>query len=171
MMYQILLLLFFFIPVGLALAGDYLNPGDPAPDFELMDGNGTVHKLSDYRGKTVVLYFYPKDDTPGCTAEACNLRDNYQTLLDKGLVILGVSFDDTSSHKAFADKYDLPFPLLADTEKEVADKYGAKGAITGLFVAKRITYVIGPDGKILHRIDDVDTKNHTEQILRLLEKK
>ena len=170
-MFQILLLSFLLIPVGLALGGDYLNPGDPAPDFELKDGQGKTHKLSDYRGKTVVLYFYPKDDTPGCTAEACNLRDNYQTLLDRGLVILGVSFDDTSSHKAFAEKYNLPFPLLADTEKEVAEKYGAKGTFTGIFVATRMTYIIDPQGKIAHRIDDVDTQNHTEQILRLLEKK
>ena len=170
-MQNIFLFSFIFFPVALAVGGDYLHPGDTAPDFELKDGDGKTHKLSAYRGKTVVLYFYPKDDTPGCTAEACNLRDNYQTLLDKGLVVLGVSFDDPSSHKAFAEKYNLPFPLLADTEKEVAEKYGAKGTFTGLFVAKRITYIIDPEGKIAYRIDDVDTKNHTQQILELLEKK
>ena len=168
-MYSIFLLSFILLPAALAFGGDYLNPGDPAPDFMLKDGEGKTHTLSDYRGKTVILYFYPKDDTPGCTAEACNLRDNYQTMLEKDLVILGVSFDDTTSHKAFARKYHLPFPLLADTDKKVADQYGAKGAFTGLFVAKRITYIIDPEGKIAHRIDNVDTKNHTRQILELLE--
>ncbi len=150
------------------MAGDLLKVGQKAPDFSLSDSNGKIHQLKDYEGKIVVLYFYPKDDTPGCTAEACNLRDNFDTLLSRDIVVLGVSFDDQKSHKKFAKKYDLPFPILSDTEKKVADLYGAKGPITGLLVAKRVTYVIGKDGRILYVIKKVDTKNHASQILSLL---
>jgi len=153
---------------GAAMAGDLLKVGQKAPDFSLSDSNGKIHQLKDYEGKIVVLYFYPKDDTPGCTAEACNLRDNFDTLLSRDIVVLGVSFDDQKSHKKFAKKYDLPFPILSDTEKKVADLYGAKGPITGLLVAKRVTYVIGKDGRILYVIKKVDTKNHASQILSLL---
>lgn len=158
------------IMVSFLFAGSDLKPGDQAPDFELKDAMGKVHKLSDYKGKIVTLYFYPKDDTPGCTAEACNLRDNYSTLTDRGIVILGVSYDDTASHKEFTEKYNLPFTLLSDTDQIVAEKYNAKRPIIGALVAKRITYLIGPDGKILHIFDDVDTSNHTSQILDVLDK-
>jgi thioredoxin-dependent peroxiredoxin len=149
-------------------AGTDLKPGDPAPYFELKDGNGILHKLSDYKGKKLVLYFYPKDNTSGCTAEACNLRDNYSQLVDSGLVILGVSYDDSVSHQDFSKKYNLPFPLLSDTKKEVAEKYNAKRDLLGFFTPKRITYLIDEKGKILHIFDDVDTKNHTDQILGVL---
>lgn len=140
--------------------------GDPAPAFTLKDASGKIHHLSDYIGRTVVLYFYPKDDTPGCTREACNLRDNYTRLTDRGLVILGVSYDDSASHQDFASKYNLPFPLLSDTDKKVAASYGVKGA---LFI-KRTTFVIGPDGKIVAVIDAVDTGAHADQILAALGK-
>ena len=153
------------------IASDQLIVGDPAPDFALPDGEGKLHKLSDYRGKIVALYFYPKDDTPGCTAEACNLRDNYDSLLTAGIIVLGVSFDDTAAHKKFAAKYHLPFPLLSDSEKKVAELYGAKGGATRLMMAKRITYLIDKDGKILHVFDKVDAGNHARQILDILKQK
>jgi len=143
------------------------KPGDPAPDFTLNDASGKAHRLADYRGKTVALYFYPKDDTPGCTRQACNLRDNYAKLTDRGIVILGISYDDPSSHQQFAEKYSLPFTLLADTEKRVADLYGVKGVL----YASRTTFVIGPDGRILSVIDSVDTGAHADQILAALDKK
>jgi len=155
---------------GSAIAGD-LKPGDKAPDFSLKDADGKQYQLADYKGKLLVIYFYPKDDTPGCTAEACNIRDNYRQLLDKGISILGVSYDDAESHKKFREKYNLPFPLLSDTAKTVAAAYGAKGAFTGFLVAQRKTYLIGSDGKLLHIFEDVDTKNHTQQILGFLKDK
>ena len=147
-----------------------MKVGDKAPSFELKDGQGKVHKLSDYKGKIVALYFYPKDDTPGCTAEACNLRDNYTLLQDSGIVILGVSYDDSTSHREFSKKYDLPFPLLSDTKKEVAAAYGAKGTLTGFFVSERKTYLIDKSGKIMHIFDDVETGNHAAQIMSVLGK-
>src|SRR5688500_3614689 len=101
-----------------------LKIGDKAPDFEVTDHNGKPVKLSDYRGKKVVLYFYPKDDTSGCTAQACNLRDNYQDLKAKGFEVIGVSIDDEKSHQKFIQKYDLPFTLLADTDKKIVESYG-----------------------------------------------
>jgi peroxiredoxin Q/BCP len=157
-----------FLMTSFLSAAPELKPGDPAPSFELKDGNGVLHKLSDYKGRKLVLYFYPKDNTSGCTAEACNLRDNYSQLTDSGIVIFGVSYDDSASHKDFSSKYNLPFPLLSDTEKEVAEKYNAKRDFLGIFTPKRITYLIDEDGKILHIFDDVDTKNHSAQILGVL---
>ena len=151
-------------------AGD-LKPGDPAPNFKLKDADGKAYSLTDYKDKLLVIYFYPKDDTPGCTAEACNIRDNYEKLLDAGISILGISYDDAKSHKKFREKYNLPFPLLSDTAKTVAAAYGAKGTFTGFLVAQRKTYLIGKDGKILHIFDDVDTRNHTRQILDFLKSK
>jgi peroxiredoxin Q/BCP len=156
-----------FALLGLSKAADVLEPGMKAPDFMLPDAEGKVHKLSDYLGKTVVLYFYPKDDTPGCTKEACNLRDNFDSLKARNIVILGVSYDDRNSHEEFIQKYKLPFTLLSDTAKIVAEKYGAKGT----FGMKRITYLIGKEGKILHRFDDVDTANHSAQIMAFLKEK
>lgn len=143
------------------LAGDMPEPGTVAPDFTLNDATGTVHTLSDYKGSTVALYFYPKDNTPGCTKEACNLRDNFEVLKEKKIVILGVSYDSQSSHQKFIEKYNLPFPLLADTEKKVSSQYGVKGLIG----PKRVTFIIGPDGTITHVIKKVDTSNHATQIL------
>ncbi|MCS7028532.1 MAG: thioredoxin-dependent thiol peroxidase [Bacteroidia bacterium] len=151
-----------------------LNIGDIAPDFSAKDQNGTLLKLSDFKGKTVILYFYPKDDTPGCTKEACNFRDNYSTLLQKGMVVLGVSADDEQSHKKFADKFNLPFPLIADTEKNIIHAYGVWGE-KNMYGKKsmgiiRTTFIIDPEGKIQDIIKKVDTEKATEQILKRLEK-
>jgi peroxiredoxin Q/BCP len=152
-----------------AKAGENLQVGAMAPDFTLSDESGTQHKLSDYRGKTVVVYFYPKNDTPGCTAEACNLRDNYAALQERDIVILGISYDDTTAHRKFKDKHDLPFPLLADTEKEVAELYNAKSFLIGWLVPDRITYIIDAEGKIMAIIDKVKSADHSAQILAAID--
>jgi peroxiredoxin Q/BCP len=143
--------------------------GAPAPDFEAQDQHGKSIRLSDFRGKKVVLYFYPKDDTPGCTKEACNLRDNYAALQAAGYTVLGVSADDVASHRRFADKYDLPFSLLADPEKKIIRAYGAWGKkrmygkeYEGI---QRITYVIDEKGLIAQVIEKVKTDDHAAQIL------
>jgi len=147
-----------------------LRIGDKAPAFEAVDQDGNPISLQDYSGKKLVLYFYPKDDTPGCTAEACNLRDNYTLLLKKGYEIVGVSADDERSHKKFIEKYVLPFPLLADKDKKILMAYGAWGK-KNLYGKEydgilRTTYVISEKGIIEKIFSKVDTKNHTEQILR-----
>ena len=131
-----------------------------APDFTAVDQDNRSVSLQDFRGKYVILYFYPKDDTPGCTTEACSLRDNYKDLQEKAVVI-GVSTDSVASHKKFADKYHLPFILLADTEKTIIKAYDADGIF-----AKRITYLIDPDGKIVKAYPKVDPSTHAEEILR-----
>lgn len=148
-----------------------LTEGMPAPKFEGKDQNGNSIKLSNYTGKKVVLYFYPKDGTPGCTAEACSLRDNYKELIKKGFVVLGVSPDTEKSHKGFAEKYDLPFPLIADPEKKILMAYGAYGEkvmygkkVTGVI---RTTFIIDDKGKIEKVIKKVDTKEHAPQIFKL----
>lgn len=148
-----------------------LKKGDKAPDFTAADQNGNPVSLIDFRGHKLVLYFYPKDNTPGCTAEACNLRDNYDELLRKGYKILGVSADSEVSHKNFIDKYVLPFPLLADKAKNIINAYGAWGKkkllgkeYDGIL---RKTFIISEDGIIEQVIDKVDTKNHTAQFLPL----
>jgi len=145
-----------------------LKPGDKAPAFTVNDQDGNSVSLSDFKGKKVALYFYPKDDTTGCTAQACNLRDNYASLKKKGVVILGVSIDSEKSHKKFENKYTLPFPLLADTEKDIVNKYGVWGEkmmygrkYMGTF---RVTFLINEQGKIDHIIEKVDTKDHAAQI-------
>ncbi len=153
------------------LTAGELKAGDPAPDFSLRDDAGVVHHLKEYRGKIVALYFYPKDDTPGCTAEACNLRDNYDALKKAGVVILGVSYDDADSHRKFKKKYDLPFPLLSDVDKKTAEAYGAKGMLTGFMVAQRKTFLIDENGKILHIFNKVKTDDHARQILEVLAKR
>lgn len=148
--------------------------GKPAPLFKGIDQNGKQISLAEYKGKKVILYFYPKDDTPGCTKEACNLRDNHSELIKKGFIILGVSPDDEQSHQKFIDKFKLPFSLIADTEKKIIQDYGVwgeknmYGKITmGLL---RTTFVIDEKGIIEKIIKKVDTENHTEQILTELSK-
>ena len=146
-----------------------LKEGDIAPDFEARDESGNTIKLSDMRGKKVVLYFYPKDNTPGCTAESCNLRDNYDDLKKAGYEVLGISSDNEKSHQKFIDKYDLPFHLIADTEKEVHDAYGTwveKSMYGRKYMGTaRTTFLIDENGKIEKIIDKVKTKDHTSQIL------
>lgn len=147
----------------------YLNIGDRAPDFKSFDQDGAEVKLTDFAGKMVILYFYPKADTPGCTAESCNLRDNYSDLLNKGFEIIGVSADTQQKQKKFATKYNLPFILLADENKEVLKAYGAWG-LKKLYGREyegiiRTTYVINEQGKIEHVFKKVKTKDHAAQIL------
>ncbi len=143
--------------------------GDPAPNFSAPDQTGTLRSLGDYAGKKLVLYFYPKDDTPGCTAEACSLRDNYDALQARGYSILGVSPDPPKKHVEFIDKYQLPFDLLADEDHAVAEAYGCWGPKK--FMGReydgihRTTFLIGADGRIEEVIVEVKTKEHAGQIL------
>jgi peroxiredoxin Q/BCP len=141
-----------------------LSIGDSAPSFTAQDTNGNTVSLSDFAGKVVVLYFYPKDDTPGCTKEAQSFRDRYAEFQDRDMVVLGVSRDDAASHKAFTEKYGLPFALLADTDGAIAKAYDADAGS----YAKRITYVIGPDGKIVHVDANVNTAQHADDILKVI---
>ena len=146
-----------------------LKPGDKAPDFKGKDENGKEIKLADFKGNKLVIYFYPKDSTPGCTSQACNLRDNYDVLLSKGYKVVGVSADSEKSHQKFIEKNNLPFPLIADTEKEILKAFSVWGPKK--FMGKtydgihRTTFVIDEKGVIEEVITKVDTKNHTEQII------
>lgn len=149
-----------------------LNIGDKAPDFNGLDQNGDSIKLDDFKGSKLILYFYPKDNTPGCNAEACNLRDNHAMWLSKGYKVLGVSPDKQASHQKFIAKFELPFPLISDTEKEIIKAYGAWGPkklygreYEGLL---RSTFVISEDGIIEQIFMKVKTKDHTNQILETL---
>ena len=148
-----------------------LKEGMKAPLFEGTDQDGKIIRLDDYAGKKVVLYFYPKDNTPGCTAEACNLRDNNELLLKEGFAVIGVSIDSEKSHKGFASKYSLPFPLIADTSKKIVNDYGVYGEKKmygkSYFGIVRTTFVIDEKGIIEKIISKVDTQNHTEQIFKL----
>lgn len=146
-----------------------LQIGDKAPVFEAKNQDENLVKLSDFQGKKIILYFYPKDSTPACTAQACSLRDNYEALLAQGYVVLGVSVDNEKSHKKFADKYNLPFPLLADTYHHIVETYGVWGEKM-LYGKKymgiiRTTFVIDENGNIQEIISKIDTKNHAEQVL------
>lgn len=147
-----------------------IKVGDKAPNFEGIDHNGNVISLNQFKGKKLVLYFYPKDNTPGCTSEACDLRDNYQSFLSKGYAVVGVSSDSIKSHQNFIKKYNLPFPLISDTEKKILTAYNAYGEkkICGKTImgTLRKTYIINETGIIEEIIDKVDTKNHSKQILK-----
>jgi len=149
-----------------------LKEGQKAPDFTAKDQHGETVSLAQFTGKKVVLYFYPKDDTPGCTAEACDFRDNYQGLITQGIVVLGVSVDDEKSHHKFATKHSLPFTLLADTEKEIVTAYGVWGEKNNYgkkyMGINRTTFLIDGNGVITHIVKKVDTKNATAQVLELL---
>ena len=145
-----------------------LKVGDTAPDFSLSDEHGLPVSLKNYFGKkVVVLYFYPKDFTPGCTAEACSFRDSYKPIQDKGAVVIGVSIDSVESHSKFSEKYNLPFTILSDQNKEAAKAYGVLGV--GGFLAKRVTFIINKDGKITRIFPKVDVKRHSEEVLKALE--
>ena len=149
-----------------------LKAGDEAPDFTAKDQNGKEVSLSDYKGKNVILYFYPKDDTPGCTAESCDFRDNYQSLLSQGFDVIGVSVDDEKSHKKFETKYSLPFTLIADTDHSIVEAYDVwkeKNMYGKKYMGTaRTTFVINGDGVIDHVIDKVDTKASSQQVLELI---
>ena len=147
-----------------------LNIGDVAPDFAIPDQDGIVHKLADYRGRKLVIYFYPKDDTPGCTAQACNLRDNYYDLRQQGYEVIGVSVDDEESHQKFIRKFELPFTLLSDTDRKMVEAYGVwqeKNMYGRKYMGTmRYTFVIDENGIIRDIITKVDTKDHAAQIVK-----
>jgi peroxiredoxin Q/BCP len=154
----------------MARAGELPKVGQAAPDFSLPDQNGATHSLKDFSGKWLVLYFYPKDDTPGCTKEACAFRDDLHKLTEMGAQVVGISVDDTKSHAEFAQKYHLPFPLLADSDKEVAARYGVLMDIVLVKVAKRYTFLIDPQANISKVYDKVDTSHHSQEIIDDLSK-
>ena len=149
-----------------------VEEGKPAPDFEATTDTGERVKLSDFRGKAVVLYFYPRDDTPGCTLEACAFRDTISEFEQRGAVVLGVSPDDEASHVRFKEKYELPFTLLADPEHSVAEKYGVWGeknyAGKKYMGISRTTFVIGPDGNVVKTMHNVKPDGHAEKVLEAL---
>lgn len=142
-----------------------LTAGSIAPDFKTINDRGESVSLSDFRGKVVILYFYPKDDTPGCTKEAQSFRDNYQEYQDKDLVVLGVSMDDQASHKLFKEKYGLPFQLLVDEDGTITKAYDLYGEYNGVGYAKRVTYIIDAEGKISHVDEKVKTDSHAQDII------
>src|SRR4249919_2039503 len=147
-----------------------MKVGQKAPDFTVVDDSGKTVKLSDYKGKRVVLYFYPKDDTPGCTKEACSFRDADQTFAEKGIKVFGVSTDDEKSHQKFISKFQLPFDLIADTDKMIVEKYGVWGEKSmygkkymGTF---RKTFLIDESGKIAHIFEKVNVAEHADEVLK-----
>lgn len=149
-----------------------LKTGDLAPDFKGVDQDENSISLKDFKGKKVIIYFYPKDDTPGCTAEACNLRDNYNDWINKGFIVIGISPDSIASHKKFAEKYNLPFSLISDPNKEILQAYNAWGekkmygkVYQGVL---RKTFILDKNHKIEKIIEKVDTKDHTNQIFKEL---
>ena len=155
------------------MAESLLTVGTQVPDVTVTDQDGNEVSTKDFRGKKLIVYFYPKDNTPGCTAEACSLRDHYQTFLDKGYQILGVSPDSEKSHQKFRAKYDLPFPLLSDPDNKLIKAFGAWGekkmygkTYMGLL---RSTFVVNKDGKITHVVPKVQTKQAAEQLLEMIE--
>ena len=153
-----------------ARAGELPEVGKPAPDFNLPDQNGKYHTLREYRGKWLVLYFYPKDDTPGCTQEACAFRDDLNQISELGAQVVGVSVDDTDSHAEFAKKYHLPFPLLADKTAATADEYGALMNLWLIKFARRYTFLIDPQGNVSKVYLSVETSRHSKQIIDDLKK-
>ena len=151
-----------------------LSVGVPAPAFALKDQANKIHALADYRGRWVVLYFYPKDDTPGCTTEACNFRDDLGTLRALNVQVLGVSMDDTQSHARFAEKYRLPFPLLADTDGVTTRAYGALWSLGPIKFAKRHSFIIDPEGRLAKIYRDVKPETHSRELqqdLKALQKR
>ena len=149
-----------------------MDVNDKSPDFSTTDENGKEVALKDFRGKTVVLYFYPKADTPGCTKEACGFRDSYSAIKKTGVVLLGISADTAASQKKFLDKFSLPFPLLADPDKKIANLFGVvkEKNMYGKKVMgiARTTFVIGPDGKIKHIFNNVKAEGHADEVLEYL---
>ena len=161
----LLFLLSFVYPGFVVNAADQVTVGDIAPEFELSDQDGQLHSLEDYRDQWVVLYFYPKDETPGCTTEACEFRDNIFAFKRLNAQILGVSMDDVQSHQKFAEKHGLPFPLLADTDGSAAEAYGVKTKMFGMTVAKRQTFLVNPEGEIAKHYAKVSPDEHSAEVL------
>ena len=154
-----------FILMRASHAGDVPHAGQLAPDFKLPDQTGKTHQLADYRGKWLVLYFYPKDDTPGCTKQACAFRDDIAKLRELGAQVVGVSLDDSASHAEFAKKYSLPFPLLADQQGLTAERYGSLTKILTMKFAKRNTFLIDPQGKIAKVYLSAEAGRNSEQVI------
>ena len=151
---------------GIAAPGGAPEVGALAPAFKLQDQTGKWHSLSDYKGHWVALYFYPKDDTPGCTTQACSFRDNVFAFKKENAVILGISVDDVASHKAFAEKHGLPFTLLADPDKAVTREYGVLKTYMGVMeMARRDTFLIDPDGKVAKHYESVEPEGHSQVVL------
>ena len=146
-----------------------IQTGDPAPAFELQDYNGQTHRLGDYAGQWVVLYFYPWDDTPLCVTESCAFRDEYQLLRSKNTQVLGLSMNSSESQKNFSEKYSLPFPILSDPEGEVVRRYGSLGGFPGFRFPKRHTFLINPEGNIQHLWRKVSPEQHVQEIIDLLQ--
>jgi thioredoxin-dependent peroxiredoxin len=143
----------------------------PAPDFCLPDENNVMHTLSQYKDNNLVLYFYPKDETPGCTTQACSFRDNYQDYVSNNIKVIGVNYDSPTTHKEFKHKYQLPFTLLSDSTKEVAKKYGTYSPVLNRFFPKRITFLINKNGIIFKILDKVDVKNDAQEIIKYFKEK
>ena len=158
----ILLMVFISAPV---LAGDSPAVGSDAPSFNLQDQNGDWHTLESYGGQWLAVYFYPRDDTPGCTTEACNFRDNIYAFKAIGAAVVGISVDDVESHKEFSDKYKLPFTLLADEKSETAKAYGVLRDYKLVKLASRQSFLVNPEGKIAKHYEDVDPDTHTDEVL------
>jgi peroxiredoxin Q/BCP len=150
--------------MGAPSAGE-LQPGQPAPEFQLPDQDGTTHRLSDYRGRWVVLYFYPKDDTPGCTEEACRFRDDIVQLNEMGAQVLGASLDSRESHAEFSKKFSLQFPLLSDVGGKMAVSYGSLRNLGIMKIARRHTFIIDPEGRIAKIYRKVSPETHSEQVI------
>jgi len=147
------------------MAGDTPAVGEPAPGFNLQDQNGDWHKLEDYRGTWLAVYFYPKDDTPGCTTEACNFRDNIYAFKAIGAEVVGISIDDVESHKKFSDKFKLPFVILADTEGATAESYGVLRDWKLIQIASRQSFLVNPEGVVARHYEEVDPDTHTDEVL------
>ncbi len=169
-MKRLLTALFLLIAPAFALAAEPPEIGAAAPDFSLPDQAGKTHTLADYAGRWLVLYFYPKDDTPGCTTQACNFRDDIVRIRKLGAEVVGVSVDDVASHADFAKKHGLPFPLLADTGGAVAESYGALRDLMVMKMARRVTFIVGPTGRVAQRYLDVDPKAHAAEVVADLQR-
>jgi peroxiredoxin Q/BCP len=165
---SVVLALLVGVSLQLRASQDVPKPGTIAPDFALPDQHGVLRRLGDFRGKWVVLYFYPKDETPGCTTEACAFRDDWQALSELNAQVIGISLDNAQSHAQFATKYQLPFALLSDASGEVVARYGALTNLLLLKWAKRYTFVIAPDGKIARAYLDVDPSRHSREVIEFL---
>lgn len=165
-LFTLLLATFLSFP---AIAGETPAVGEPAPGFKLQDQNGEWHDLQDYQGTWLAIYFYPKDQTPGCTTEACNFRDNIFAFKAIGAEVVGVSLDDVASHKEFSDKYKLPFVILADEGGAMADAYGVLRDYKLIKIAGRQSFLVNPEGVIVKHYEDVDPETHTQEVLADLE--
>lgn len=155
---------------ALAEGSDMLEVGQKAPDFSLLDSQNEMRSLGEFLGSPTVVYFYPKDDTPGCTKEACSFRDNFGQFQENNINVVGISYDSPESHAEFKEKYSLPFTLLSDSDKEVAKKYGASRGLLDLVGTRRITYLLDSEGTVIKVYENVTPADHADDILELYNK-